>query len=177
MMTGRLFNFPHWGWGNPLGELALMRRQMDRLLGDMTGFSPQYDDAGVFPLVNIFEDQNGYTIRAELPGLSSDDLEITAKGQSLSISGERKIASKGEHVRFHRRERQEGTFNRAIALPTELNIEKIEGGMKDGVLTIRAPKAEAAALRRVRHCRREIAPAISLIAYQECVGLDPVVSP
>ena len=150
MITGKLFNFPNWGWGSPLGELALMRRQMNRLLGDLTDFSPQYDVAGVFPQVNIFEDPNGYIIRAELPGLSSEDLEITAKGQSLSISGERKIASKGEHVRFHRRERQEGSFNRAIALPAELDIEKIEAGMKDGVLTIRAPKAEAAKPRKIK---------------------------
>lgn len=149
MITGRLFNFPHWGWGSPLGELASMRRQMNRLLGDMTDYSPQYDVAGVLPLINIYEDKNGYTIRAELPGLTSDDLEITAKGQSLTIAGERKISSKGKDVRFHRRERQEGTFNRAIALPTELKVEKIEAAMKDGVLTIRAPKAEAAKPRTI----------------------------
>ena len=149
MITGRLFNFPHWGWGSPAGELASLQRQMNRLLGDLSEFSPQHAAAGVFPLVNIYEDKNGYTIRAELPGLTSDDLEISAKGQSLTIAGERKISSKGEDVRFHRRERQEGTFNRAIALPTELNIEKIEARMKDGVLTIKAPKAEAAKPRMI----------------------------
>ena len=150
MITGKLFNFPHWGWGSPLGELALMQRQMNRLLGDLTDYSPQNDVAGVFPPVNIFEDNDGYTIHAELPGLTSKDLEITAKGQSLTISGERNIASKGEHVRFHRRERQAGTFNRAIAIPTELDIAKIEAHVKDGILTIRAPKAEAAKPRMIK---------------------------
>ena len=120
-----------------------MRRELNRSLNDLTDYSPQYDVAGVFPFVNVYEDKDGYLIHAELPGLTSEDLEITANGQSLTISGERKISSKGEGARFYRRERQAGTFNRAIALPVELNIDKIRAHMKDGILKIRAPKAES----------------------------------
>ncbi len=143
MITGRSFDFPNWGWGSALEELARMRREMNRSLSDLTDYSSPYPAAGVFPLVNVYEDKDSYVICAELPGLSSEDLEITAKGQSLNISGERKISPKGADARFHRRERQAGTFSRAIALPSELNIEKVEARVKDGILTIRAPKSEA----------------------------------
>jgi HSP20 family protein len=144
MITGKLANFPYWGWGNPLEELARIRQEMNRLVGDTAGVSPHSDVAGVFPLVNIYEDTDGYTICAELPGLTHKDVEISAKGQSLNISGERKIRFKGENARYHRRERQAGTFNRAIALPSELNMNKIDARMKNGILTIRAQKAEKA---------------------------------
>ena len=143
MITGKLYNFPYWGWGNPLDDLVRIHRELNRSLNDLTHYSPQSNFAGVFPLVNVFEDKDGYVIYAELPGLSSEDLEITAEGQSLTITGERKISPKGEDARFHRRERQAGTFNRAIALPNELNTEKIKARVKDGILTIHAPKAEA----------------------------------
>ena len=143
MITGRLWNFPYWGWGNPNDEMTRMRREMSRLLDDLAEYSPRYEGAGVFPLVNIFEDTDGYLICAELPGLEGEDLEITAKGKSLTIAGERRISPKGD-VRFHRRERQAGTFSRAIALPTELDVGKIEARVKNGILTIRAPKAEEA---------------------------------
>ena len=143
MITGKLFNFPNWGWGSPVLEMSRMRREMNRLLGDLADYTPRTEGAGVFPLVNIFEDKDGYIICAELPGLDGEDLEITSKGKSLTIAGERKISSKGD-VRFHRRERQAGTFSRAIALPTELDAGKIEARVKNGILTIRAPKAEEA---------------------------------
>lgn len=144
MITGKLFNFPHWGWGSPLDELTRMRKDMNRLLGDIIEYSPQYNVAGVFPLVNIYENTDSFFIRAELPGLNNEDLEITTKGKDLTISGERKIAPKGEDARFHRRERQDGIFSRAITLPTEMDIDKIEARFKNGILTIRAPKAEEA---------------------------------
>jgi HSP20 family protein len=117
---------------------------MNRLMGDTSGVASQHGAAGVFPLLNIFEDKDSYIISAEMPGLTHEDLDISAKGQSLNISGERKISSKGDSARYHRRERQAGTFNRAIALPAELNIDKIEARMRNGILTIRAPKAEKA---------------------------------
>jgi HSP20 family protein len=144
MITGKMLNFPYWGWNNPQEEMTRMRQEMNRLFGDTMAFSSQYQAAGVFPLVNIYEDHDVYTIRAELPGLTSENLEITAKGKSLVISGERKISPKGENARFHRRERQAGTFSRTIALPVDLEVGKIEAHMKDGILTIQAPKAEAA---------------------------------
>jgi len=90
MITGRLWNFPYWGWGNPNEEMIRMRREMNRLLGDLADYTPRYESAGVFPLVNIFEDKDGYLICAELPGLDGEDLEITSKGKSLTISGEPK---------------------------------------------------------------------------------------
>ena len=105
--------------------------------------------AGVFPLVNLTEDKDGYYVRAELPGLKADELDISATGNTLSISGERKIFDEGENVRYHRREREAGTFSRIISLPGEVDANKIEAELKDGILTARISKAEAAKPRQI----------------------------
>jgi len=64
--------------------------------------------AGVFPFINLSENKDSYFVRAEMPGLKADDISISVTGNNLSISGERKIASEGENVRYHRREREAG---------------------------------------------------------------------
>ena len=100
--------------------------------------------AGVFPLINLSENKDNYYVRAEMPGLKADDIGISVAGNNLSISGERKIASEGENVRYHRREREAGTFNRVIALPGEVDADNIEAKHVGGILTVAIPKAEAA---------------------------------
>ncbi|NJL59555.1 MAG: Hsp20/alpha crystallin family protein, partial [Desulfobacteraceae bacterium] len=69
-----------------------MKRDMDRLFGNMSGRGFQSLKAGVFPLLNLTEDKDKYYVRAELPGMKSEDLDIQITGKTLSISGERKIA-------------------------------------------------------------------------------------
>jgi HSP20 family protein len=98
----------------------------------------------VFPLINLSENKDSYVVRAEMPGLKADDLNISVAGNNLSISGERKIASEGQNVRYHRREREGGTFNRVVALPGEVDAGKVEAKHVDGILTVVIPKAEAA---------------------------------
>ena len=100
--------------------------------------------AGVFPLINLTEDKDNYYVRAEMPGLKADDISISVANNNLSISGERKIASEGENVRYHRREREAGTFNRIVALPGDVDADKVEANHVNGVLTVVIPKAEAA---------------------------------
>ena len=111
-----------------------------RLPGRHTGRT----HAGVFPLVNVTEDQDHFYIRSEIPGMKSEEISISATGRNLSISGERKIASEGENVKYHRREREDGKFSRVIALPSDIQIDKIEAGYVDGILSIKIPKAEEA---------------------------------
>ena len=76
--------------------------------------------------------------------MKSEEITISATGRNLTISGERKIASEGETVRYHRREREDGKFSRVIALPGEVQVDKIEAGYVDGILSITIPKSEAA---------------------------------
>jgi HSP20 family protein len=100
--------------------------------------------AGVFPLINLTEDKDNYYVRAELPGVKSDELDVQVTGNNLAISGERKIAAEDESARYHRREREAGTFSRMIVLPGEVNTDKVEADLENGVLTIVIAKAEIA---------------------------------
>ena len=140
MIIKRMFDFPNYGWRSAFDDLERMRREMDRLSGQ--AYWPTH--AGVFPLVNVTEDQDHFYIRGEIPGMKSEEISISASGRNLSISGERKIVSEGENVRYHRREREDGKFSRVIALPSDIEVGKIEAGYVDGILSIKIPKSEAA---------------------------------
>lgn len=129
-------------WGG-FEELGRMRRDMDRLFEGLVG-SLREPTAGVFPLTNVTEDDDNYYVRAELPGMASDEIDISVTGDSLSISGERKIRSEKEEARYHRREREAGKFSRMIGLPGQIDTGKVEASCVDGVLTVVLPKAEAA---------------------------------
>ena len=131
-------------------ELERMRQQMDRLFEDLSeGIlrEPTFS-AGVFPLVNVSEDKDNYYVRAELPGVKPEDLDISATVDSLIITGERKI-SEEENVNFHRREREAGKFSRVISLPGQIDPDKVEAKCKNGILTVILPKAETAKTRQI----------------------------
>jgi HSP20 family protein len=118
-----------------------MRHQLDQLFDD----TPQPRvSAGVFPLTNLTEDRENYYVRAELPGVKGDELDIQVTGSNLAISGERKIPAEEEGARYHRREREAGTFSRMIGLPGEVDTNKVEARLENGILTIVVSKAEIA---------------------------------
>jgi HSP20 family protein len=117
-----------------------MRRQLDQMFDDV----PQSVSAGVFPLINLTEDKDKYYLRAELPGVKADELDIQVTGNNLAISGERKIATEDESAKYHRREREAGSFSRMIGLPGEVNTNKVEAKLDNGILTIEVAKAEIA---------------------------------
>lgn len=143
MIYRRLFNVPTWQFRSPFGELERMRHQMGRLFEEAR--APYKEaQAGVFPLTNLSEDKENYYVRAELPGVNGDQLDIQVTGNNLAISGERKIAAEEEGARYHRREREAGTFSRMIGLPGEVDTDKIEANLENGILTIVISKAEIA---------------------------------
>ena len=144
MIFRRPFYTPSWGLGSAFAELERMRRLMDEMPGGLARRPYRALGTGVFPLINLTEDSDNYYVRAELPGLKADDINISMTGNNLSIAGERNIPSEGENVRYHRREREAGTFNRVIALPGEVNADKVEAKHTDGILTVVIPKAEVA---------------------------------
>jgi HSP20 family protein len=92
--------------------------------------------------MNVTGDNDNYFVRAELPGLSADELDISVTGDSLSISGERKLPVEDEKAQYHRREREAGRFSRIVSLPAQVNTGKTEARCTDGVLTVVLPKAE-----------------------------------
>ena len=149
MIYRRLFDLPTWRVRSPFEELERMRSQMDRVMEGFQGAPVFRPTAGVFPAVNLTEDKNRYHVRAELPGIKSGDLDIQVTGNNLSISGERKTGADVEGARYHRREREGGRFSRIIGLPGDVDPEKVEARLVNGILTVSIAKAEAAKPRQI----------------------------
>ena len=143
MIYRRFYNVPTWRFRSPLDELHRLRQQMEQLY-DGTSAPYQPASAGVFPLINLTEDKDKYYIRAELPGVKGDELDIQVTENNLAISGERKIAAEEEGARYHRREREAGTFSRIIGLPGDINPDNVDAKLENGILTVVVSKAEAA---------------------------------
>ena len=146
MIYRRFYNIPTWRLRSPWEELHRMRQQLDQMF-DTTSSQPAR--AGVFPLINLTEDKDHYYVRAELPGVKADELDIQVTGNNLAISGERKIAAEEEGARYHRREREAGTFSRMIGLPGEIDANKVEAKLQDGILRVVVSKAEIARPRQI----------------------------
>jgi HSP20 family protein len=145
MFARPLFNYPTMGWRHPFAELERMSRQMDRLSQGLMGRPGlAWRTAKVFPAINLTEDADSYYVRAELPGIKADALDIQAVGRNLTISGERTIASEGENVKYHRREREAGKFSRIIGLTGDINTDKVDAKLANGMLTVAIGKADAA---------------------------------
>jgi HSP20 family protein len=144
MIVRRISDWPTWEWESPFEEMERMRRRMNRLAEELTEGMYREPVAGVFPLLNVTEDKDKYYVRAELPGIKANDLDISVTGNSLSISGERKIAAEGEKNRYHRKEREAGEFSRMISLPAQVDTAQVEARCADGILTVVLPKSEAA---------------------------------
>jgi HSP20 family protein len=141
MIYRRFFNVPTWRIKSPWDELQRMRQQLEQIFDD----TPQQRlSAGVFPLINLTEDKNNYYVRAELPGVKAEELDIQATANNIAISGKRKIAAEGENARYHRREREAGSFSRMIGLPGDINSDKVDAKLENGILTVVISKAEAA---------------------------------
>jgi HSP20 family protein len=119
-----------------------MRSQIERLFTDLSERTFGESTAGVFPMVNLTETADNYYIRAELPGIKAEDLDISITGDTFSITGERKIPEEDSNAKYHRREREAGKFSRILKLPSLVQADKAEAESKDGVLTVILPKAE-----------------------------------
>ncbi len=144
MILRTLSSAPGWSWINAFDEIERMRRQMERLSSGLGGVFAGEPASGVFPLMNVTEDKDNYYVRAELPGIKAENLDISATGDSLTVAGERLALAENSGATYHRRERDSGRFSRILSLPGMVNAEAINAKMADGVLTVVLPKAEAA---------------------------------
>ena len=125
-----------------------VRREMLRLL-DASADASAVTGAGVFPPVNVTQDENNFYMRAEIPGIDPKQLTITALRNRVTLAGKREIAREHERVSYHRKERAEGSFNRTVTLPVFVDAERVDASYANGILTIKLPKAEEAKPRQI----------------------------
>lgn len=120
-----------------------MQRELDRLFN--TDFAPRATySRGVFPAINIFEkSENELVLKAELPGVKKDEVNIHLENDILSINGEVK-KNIDEGMQKHRLERRSGKFNRSFKLPYKVDSEKVGASLNDGILTVLLEKEESA---------------------------------
>jgi HSP20 family protein len=135
------------------GRLFNLRDELDRLFegsfGEISHAGSQLLGAWN-PPVDLYEDKDNVFVKAELPGLKREDIEVSLHDGALSISGERKSEEKVENAEARRAERFVGRFQRTITLPSSVVTDKVSAQYKDGVLTVTLPKAEEAKPRQIQ---------------------------
>lgn len=105
---------------------------------------------GVFPPVNLEENDEGYVLSAELPGVAPEDIDVSIEGATVTLAGQRKVEyAAGEGTAVHRRERQSGNFRRAFELPSEIDVDRARAHHKNGVLRLELPKSPALKPRQI----------------------------
>ncbi len=128
------------------GRLTDLRDEIDRLfevpLAELTRASQLL--SGWTPALDVYEDKDNVYVRAELPGMKREDIDLSLHNGSLSISGERKSEAKYKDAEVYRSERFFGRFQRTVTLPTPVNVEKVKAQYQDGILSVTLPKAEEA---------------------------------
>lgn len=130
-------------------EMSRLQDEMNRLFSRWGGNGPRRLAQDVYPLLNLWEDDQHVYVEAELPGLKLSDLEMYVTGENqLSLKGERKQAELTNGT-WHRQERGFGAFSRLIELPYPVNSDDVSAEFKNGVLTVILPKREEAKPRRI----------------------------
>jgi len=121
--------------------------EVDRLQSEMSRlFEAYYPDrrrsAPAYPALNVWTNEEGLNVTAEVPGVSPDDIEISVVGDTLTLSGTRKPEELDENTRYHRQERGYGDFTRSLQLPFQVDVNKVEATFRNGVLMVAMPRAE-----------------------------------
>ena len=122
-------------------EMDQLQREMNRLFDSSS--RGRVVSAPSYPAINIWTNDEGMLISAEMPAVHPNDINIDVNADALSISGDRKPDDVAKEAIFHRRERSFGSFSRTIQLPFMVDTNKVEANFRDGVLMISLPRAEA----------------------------------
>jgi HSP20 family protein len=130
---------------DPVRELASMHERLNRLFEEFGG---RAEDEGIMrgdflPPVDIYQtDAHEVVLKAEIPGLKKEDIDLRIEQNTLTITGERRVEKAVEKDHYHRMERTYGTFSRSFSLPSTIDTEKVRAEYKDGVLSVTLPLRE-----------------------------------
>ena len=134
-----------WNW-SPVEQLSTLREEINRLFdspfGDLTRRMELF--SGWAPALDLYEDKDNLIVKAELPGMKREEIDISVHDGTLTISGERKYEEKNADLEPYRSERFFGRFHRTLALPKPVQSDKAKATYKDGILTVVLPKTEEA---------------------------------
>jgi HSP20 family protein len=141
----------------PIRELVTLRNDMDNLMErffaePFFGNAPTWSqrNGGAWHLaLDVAEEADHYLVKASIPGINPNDLEITLTDNVLTIKGETKEEHAAKETNWHVRERRYGTFLRSVTLPAPVEADKVEATNEYGVLTLRIPKAEAVKAKKI----------------------------
>jgi HSP20 family protein len=140
-------------WNDPFREFAQLQDRINRVFSDSYGRGDDglLTSGSWVPPVDIY--QNGdheVVLKAELPDMTREDIDITVDNGTLTIRGEKKFANEVKEEAYRRIERRYGTFNRSFSLPQTVDTAKVGAEYKNGVLTVRLPLREEAKPRQIK---------------------------
>ena len=126
----------------PMREMVSLREAMDRLFND--AFTPSLNASGGWqsPAVDLYQTDDEVVVKASLPGMKADDVQISITGDMLTLKGEFKQEEEKKEKAYHLREQRYGAFERSFNLPTSVVSDKAKAEFENGILTITLPKAE-----------------------------------
>jgi len=138
---------------DPGREMVSLREAMDRLFEEsflQPGlFGSAEKSAGMLPL-DVYETEDEVVVKATVPGVKPEDINVTLTGEVLSIKGEYRTEEKDEKRNYLRQERRYGSFSRQVSLPVAVNSDQCKATFENGVLTLELPKAEAAKAKSIK---------------------------
>ena len=146
---------PETGRWTPFHQLSTLRDEIDRLFEaplSLSGFGEGLQPfmSGWSPALDVAEDKDNLYVKAEIPGMKKEDIEISLHDGVLTLSGERKEEKKLQEGNIHRSERFVGRFQRSLTLQTPVEGDKVKAVYQDGILTITLPKAESAKPKQIQ---------------------------
>ncbi len=125
----------------PMRDFFAMREMMDRVFDDLV--SQQYGSREASaPAVDMYQTEDSVVVKATLPGIKPEDLQISITGDVLTIRGESKQEEEADNATYHLHERRYGSFSRSIPLPSQVVSDRANAEFEHGVLTLTLPKAE-----------------------------------
>ena len=132
-------NLTRW---EPVREMMTLREAMDRLFDDAFTRPISLSAGSVVPAIDLYQNDDEVVVKAALPGLKADDVQISITADVLTLRGEFKQETEKKETTYHIREQRFGSFERTIMLPTDVQSDKAKADFENGVLTVTLPKAE-----------------------------------
>jgi HSP20 family protein len=144
----------------PFMGLTRWERDMDRMMEDFFGrrvrpwwperWSRTNELDVSAPAVDVFEEKDDIVVKAEIPGMDKDNIEVNLADHTLTIKGEKKKEEEVKEENYYRSERSYGSFFRTLELPKDVHADKVKATFKNGVLEVRMPKTEEAKAKEIR---------------------------